>query len=132
MFASLTRSQKAQFPGAVRESYQSPIIGSDLIKQKQEYDSFQTSLITLLWDYVRFCEKRKKTIDQRAVLPDHQTRSLSQGLEALGKRIKNLAKEAFRIFDDKTREKTLVMAVDEYLFNFLQQIHTHNKAYTTL
>ena len=43
-----------------------------------------------------------------------------------------MAKEAFRILDDKTKEKTLIMAVDEYLFNFLQQIHTNNKAYTTL
>jgi hypothetical protein len=50
----------------------------------------------------------------------------------LGDRIKGLVKRAFGIYGDTMFDKTLVMAIDEYLFNFLQQVHTGNRKYTTL
>lgn len=119
-------------PEDVIKSYQSPVNGNDLQEQKTEYENFQCSLLLTVEAYLAVKEKYKKLKDQSGSLSLTQEKEMQQEHQKFTEEIKELAKRAFKIYGDKERPKTLVMAIDEYLFNFLQQVHTGSRKYTTL
>lgn len=131
-FILIQATKGLALPEAVKKAYLSPINGKTINEQKCEYDKFQETLVILLVQYVKWCERCKKIRDQFATTPLHQEKKIEKESQTFNDRIIEMDKQAFKIYDDKSREKTLVMAIDEYLFNFLKQVHTKTRAYTTL
>lgn len=119
-------------PEAIKTSYFTPINGANLQHQKVENLLFRETMEQLITDYIKYCEKIRRLQERTVPLPIEKKAVLAQEEKKLGDRIKALSKTAFSIFDDKDRIKTFLLALDEFMFNFLVQVYTGKRAYTTL
>lgn len=119
-------------PQLVKAAYLSPVKGSELHRHRIQYKKFQATLVNLLDEYVHWCKYWKKLRDRVAELPHIKEVQQAREASIFKKRIESVDREAFEIYTDKKREKSLVMAIDEYIFNFLKGVHTKSRSYTTL
>jgi len=116
----------------VKEAYLAPAAGQEAQKEKSENHLLGVELDGLIREYLSYCEKVKRAhADGRTPLPDH-LQCLEQQKAKLKAQIDDFAKKANVLFDKKSRQKTLMLIIDEYLLNFLQLSFTGNRAYTTL
>lgn len=69
--------------------------------------------------------------DDKIIHPDIERRFDEQKL-AFKEEITTFAKRANTVFDSRDRQKTLFLAIDEYLLDFLQLVVSDNRAHTTL
>ncbi|MDF2191399.1 site-specific integrase [Paraflavitalea sp. CAU 1676] len=119
-------------PEDVKAAYLTPINGKAITEQKTEYEVFQEAIVGLMWDYVKWCERWKTYCNKVEDVPPIKLAEHEREIKDFDIRIHKLDREAFRMYGDPTREKTLIMAIDELLFNFLKAVHTQNRAFTTL
>lgn len=94
-------------PEAVKAAYLSPVKGSLIQEQKTEYHAFQENLVGLMTGYVKWCKTWRKIKDRVAELPEPKKAQLAKETAAYRQKIEQLDKQAFRIYGDKAREKTL-------------------------
>jgi hypothetical protein len=113
----------------VKEAYLAPAVGQEAQKERSENYQLGLELDGLIREYLSYCEKVKGAhADGRTPLPDHQQRLQQQKAE-LKVQIDDFAKKANILFDKKSRQKTLMLTIDEYLLNFLQLSFTGNNEY---
>jgi hypothetical protein len=104
---------------AVGEAYQTPINGNDLREQTKENLQLSEQLDPIIEDYVMLCKKRKRVIERGEAGPE-KLAIFDQQKKELVERVKTIAKHSQKVFDDKGRVKTFILAIDEYLLHFLQ------------
>ena len=118
-------------PKAVIEAYQTPINGNDLREQAKENLLFSGEVDAIIEEYVDLCKKKKRAIERSEASPE-KLELIDEQKNELKERIKITAKHGEKIFDNKSRIKTLILAIDEYLLHFLQLAIVGERAWTSL
>ncbi|PSL19286.1 site-specific integrase [Chitinophaga ginsengisoli] len=119
-------------PKLVLDSYRSPINGKDQQQQKIANLAFSERLDALICDYIKYCRFEKKAYEFDAVPSSEKRIILEDRRNGIKKRLDAITKEANTIFDNKSHHKTLVLAIDEYLLNFLLLAFSGNRSPNSL
>ncbi len=122
----------AATPRNVKASYMTRVNGYDLRSQRVENLALSESIDEAINACIAYQDKvnnahkdgRQPTLEKQELLTRQK--------EQLKKLIETVAKKAATIFDDKDREKTFIMGVDEYLLHFLQMVFTGHRSCNTL
>lgn len=116
----------------VKASYLTPVNGHTERNHRVENLKLSETLNSVITAFFAYNEKViKSTQDGRQPSFERQELLNEEKLE-IKKSIEKLVKQASLLFDDKNRQKTLMLAVDEYLFNFLQLAFTGHRSPNTL
>lgn len=118
-------------PEAVKRSYQTPINGNDQHRQKVENLEFSEELDNFISEYILLCKKVKRDKENGRLSPEKLAFYQLQK-QKFKKTIEPLIKRGREIFNDKNRRKTLVLAIDEYLLDFLQLAIVGERSENTL
>lgn len=106
-------------PAWVFESYRSPLNGARLQQEKIENLALSEQIDQFIFSYLQFNTKFQNATADGNVPHPTKAKLLSQQRNKLDADVEVLSRRASSIFDQKERGKTLIMAVDEYLLNFL-------------
>jgi integrase len=118
-------------PDQVIESYQTPINGQQLQNEKVLNLAFSEALDKLIDEYIKHSKKIEKAYRFDAVPSPEKKLLLEQENSELREVLKALVKQANAIIGKKEHVKTFVLAIDEYLLNFLQLVFASERAYTS-
>ena len=118
-------------PEAVKRSYQTPINGHDQHRQKMENLEFSEQLDNVISEYVLLRKKVKRDKENGRLSPEKLAFYQLQK-QKLKKTLEPLIKRGREIFNDKERLKTLILAIDEYLLDFLQLAIVGERSENTL
>lgn len=117
-FDLVQAKQGTATPQAVKISYLTPINGQENQSHRRENFLLSESLDETVYSYLKWCDKFDKAHkDGNRPRPEKMELLLQEKLE-LKEVLKKLEKKASTVFEDKSRQKTLIMALDEYLLNF--------------
>lgn len=119
-------------PAMLKASYRTPINGQQLKLEKVQSLAFSEKLDALIKDYIEYCSRVEKA-NQFDATPSLEKQFLfDRHHDELKKAIEDVVKEANTIFDNKGHHKTLVLAINEYLLNFLQLAFTGHRSPNSL
>jgi hypothetical protein len=107
-------------PELVLASYKSPVSGKRIRQEQIENLSFSEELDSLINSYILFTGKYGNALKTEALPHPMKRRLLEEQKAELHQNVEQLYRKFTAIFDKKERNKTFIMAVDEYLLNFLQ------------
>ena len=119
-------------PSQVKYSYKSPIKGEKDRQDKVENATLSTLLSDLILKYIKHNKRNKAAFSNNAVPSEARLFLLHQEKEEIYRDVEALKKKWLPIFDDKDRLKTLVLAVDDYLLNFLELCLVEQRSPNTL
>ena len=119
-------------PELVLESYKTPINGRQLQEDKVQNLAFSEALDDLIDKYLKFSNKKEKAYGFDAVPSPEKKALLDMEEGDINKSLDNLVKQANAIFDRKSHQKTFILAIDEYLLNFLQLAFTGHRSPNSL
>ena len=119
-------------PAMLKASYRTPINGQQVKLEKVQSLAFSEKLDTLIKEYIEYCSKVAKAYQFDAVPCSAKLALLNREKSVLAKSIEDIVKEANAIFDNKGHQKTLVLAINEYLLNFLQLAFSGNRSPNSL
>jgi integrase len=119
-------------PQLVLESYKTPINGKQQQDDKIQNLAFSETLDSIINRYVKYNKKVKKAHRFDAVPSEEKRVLLALEKEKIEKDIENLVKRANTIFDKKEHHKTLVLAINEHLLNFLQLCFSNHRSPNSL
>jgi transposase InsO family protein len=117
---------------AVKASYIAKPIAEQTKIQRIENFQFSNDLDTLINRYLAYCKKLEKTQAFKEPPSPERLLLLNAEKEQLAADIKKIVARARKIFSDPNRPKTFIIALNDYLLNFLQLAFTGNRAFTTL
>ncbi|HVU97783.1 MAG TPA: tyrosine-type recombinase/integrase [Puia sp.] len=124
-------------PDKVFAAYASPVKTiydreNALKAQRLRNYEFSLAVDDLLFEYLRFRKQWARVFDTgHAVHPTKQA-LYDRDFAAFKERIEHFCKEANDIFDDPDWEKTILLATQEYLLDFLQLTLVEQRSWTTL
>jgi hypothetical protein len=107
-------------PELVLASYKTPISGQRIRQEEMENLAFSEELDAMINSYILFTGKYSNSHKDGTVPHPMRGRLMEEQKAELNRQIEQLYQKSTGIFDKKERGKTLIMAVDEYLLNFLQ------------
>lgn len=119
-------------PQAVKQSYLSPINGHQQLEERKENFMLSEQLDGLIATYIGYCDKIKIAHKDGRIPCAEKLEVLEEERLTIKKELEILSKKATVIFDNKSRQKTLMMAVDEYLLHFMQMAFTGHRSVNTL
>ena len=119
-------------PEKVVEAYKTPIRGAKVHQEKEKNQSFNQAIDEAIQKYLDYYHRYEKAHEDGKIpaLPLEMRLGLEK--EEVTKLIEKLAKEGKVIFDDKTWEKTLVLAINEHLLNFMEISFAGHRSPNTL
>jgi len=101
-------------------------------QEKKENLEFSLKLNQLVKEYVIFQKKKFKAYEFAAELPPVRAALIKEAEAALNERIDLIDGEGNLLFDDKSRIKTVVLAIDEHLLYFMKLVKARHRSFTTL
>jgi site-specific recombinase XerD len=131
-FDLVQANQDIATPEKVFKAYSTPIKAEKIKAEKIANLALSQKLDTVIYDYIQFRRKHEKATEFQRVLPAEQAFLLDQEQKALLSRIEKVENESNKIFDDKSWEKTLILATDAHLATFLGMAKVDHRSYTTL
>ncbi|MDH7459639.1 tyrosine-type recombinase/integrase [Chitinophagaceae bacterium 26-R-25] len=115
---------KAQFeavtPAQVKNNYKTPINAQAIEKDKEDNLSLSEQLDALITKYLTHNDDYLKAYAFDAVPSEEKNKQLQQTFKHLRVSLESLTFFANKIFDNKKHKKTFLLAINEYLLNFLQ------------
>ena len=117
-------------PELVLASYKTPINGAQLRMDKAETNNFGLELDELITRFMKFDRQQEKAAND-LILEERMKEQLLEEKNDLEEALKKLENKSKKIFEDKTRIKTLRMAIDEYLLDFFQHVMAGTRATNT-
>jgi hypothetical protein len=103
-------------PSLVFESYKTPLNGNQQRVEKKDNTGFSVDLDDTIRNYIQQARVTK----------------LEREKQSLDEQVKGLVKRGQAVFDNKSWTRTLMLATDEYLLNFLQLVMAGERAANTL
>ncbi len=107
-------------PRLVIGSHRSPLNGARLQQEKIENLELSEQIDQFILHYLQFNNRVQNAGADGKIVHATKARLLSNQREKLHSDLQRLCANVCIVFDQKQRGKTLVLAVDEYLLNFLQ------------
>jgi len=93
---------------------------------------FSLKLDQLVKEYVVFQKKKFKAYEFTTEMPPARANLIKEQEEALGHRIDLIDGEGNKLFDEKARIKTVVLAIDEHLIFFMKLVKAGHRSFSTL
>jgi site-specific recombinase XerD len=93
---------------------------------------FSLKLDHLVKEYVVFQKKKFKAYEFTTELPPVRARLLKEQEAAMDQRIDQIDEEGNKLFDEKSRVKTVVLSIDEHLVYFMKLVKAGYRSFTTL
>ncbi|RPE13146.1 hypothetical protein EGT74_06340 [Chitinophaga lutea] len=120
-------------PGQVIESYQTPVNGAKMREEKQANAALSAEVDRVLPQVIQYFTLQERAENRRlGHNMEHIQKELEQLKTVLQQQLPALIKKANKLFDDKSWTKTFMLAMDESLIHFLQQVINGNGSYNTL
>lgn len=94
--------------------------------------AFSQALDELLFDYLRFRKQWARVFDTGHTVHPTKLELYARDFAAKKQRIEQFCREANELFDDPDWEKTILLAAQEYLLDFLQLTLVDQRSWTTL
>lgn len=117
-------------PQQVFASYQTPIKGHKQRAERQENAAFSVALDELIAAVVRHLRKAE-SLERKGPIAPPQILMLTAEKTALQEQSEKLAERGRKMWDDTEWEKTLLVAINELVFHFLELVLTGERARTT-
>lgn len=119
-------------PKLVLQSYKTPLKGTRIRQEKIDNLAMSEELDTCIANFLSFNEKYtaaykdgRQPVSVKRQFLDAQRNDLVQAIE-------KLVKKAYLLYDSKETTKTLMMAIDEHLLNFLELAASGHRSPNTL
>ncbi len=119
-------------PQMVKESYLTPISGERSRLEQVENLELSESIDAVIKSFISYCEKSNKACQYDAVPAPAKLSLLKREKEQLSKDIEQIVRKANSVFDNKQRQKTFRLALDEFLLNFLQLSFSGHRSFNTI
>lgn len=117
-------------PKQVFASYKIPMNGYKQRVEKQEIAAFSLSLDELIKNVIRYFRKLE-TLEKKGPIPPSQLLILREQKREQTEQMEKLSIRGRKIWDNKEWTKTLVTAIDEFLFQFLELLMAGERARIT-
>lgn len=120
-------------PAQVIESYQTPVNGAKMREERQANADLSQAVDQLAPSIIQYFTLLERAESHRLGHNMEQIRHrLEQQKTELDQRLGKLVKTANKIFNDKSWARTFMLAMDESLIYFLQQVMAGKCSYNTL
>jgi integrase len=119
-------------PELVFQSYKTPLNGEKIREEKVKNLELSESIDETTDAYLRYYSKYLKATEHGRVPAPAKQILLKREKQEIDEKIEKLAKEGAKIFDNKNWVKTVVLAIDEHLLNFMQLASVGERSPNTL
>jgi hypothetical protein len=120
-------------PEAVWKLLEAPKVGPDKTKVEKKVNlEFSLKLDRLVKDYVVFQKKKFKAYEFNTDVAPIRAGLIKEEQAALDHRIDQIDENGNKLFDEKARVKTVVLAIDEHLIYFMKLVKAGHRSFTTL
>src|SRR6185437_16808148 len=131
-FDLIHAQQKIATPKLVLDSYKSPLRGEKLRQDRIENLTLSDRLDALIAEFIDY-GNRHEIVHEMAPHPNPlRIEILATEKIRICRKIEEFRKVTRKIFCDSNREKTLVLALNEYLLDLLLQCSTGSRSFHTL
>lgn len=131
-FDLIHAQQKIATPRLVLDSYKSPLRGEKLHQDRIENLTLSARLDVIIAEYIDY-GNRHEIVHEMAPRPNPlRIELLATEKIRICRKIEEFRKVTRKIFCDSNREKTLVLALNEYLLDLLLQCSTGSRSFHTL
>src|SRR5258708_1289043 len=131
-FDLIHAKQMIATPRLVLDSYKSPVKGEKLRQDRIESLALSERLDEIMAEYVDY-GNRYEIVHERGPDPSAlRMELLGSEKKRICRKIEEFRKTTRRVFGDSDREKTLVLALNEYLLDLLLQCSTGSRSFHTL
>jgi integrase len=130
-FDLVRAKQMIATPRLVLDSYKTPLNGERIRQTKIENLRLSQGLDAIIKEYID-CANKYESANQKAAIVPTRIEMLDLEKRRIGRKIESFRRSARHIFSDINREKTLVLAIDEYLLDLLLQCVGGERSYNTL
>lgn len=119
-------------PALVFQAFKTPLRGEKIKQEKVTNLAFSELVDDTILQYIKLSKKHTKATDTSYPLPDEKIKLLNLETERMAEKIEAVSKEGKKLFENKGHEKTLLLAANEYLLNFMELACAGHRAYTSL
>ena len=118
-------------PALVFESYKTPLHGNQQKIEKRDNTGFSVDMDDTIRNYIKY-NRQVENLQKFAHIQQARVTKLEREKQSLDEQVTALVKKGQAMFDNKSWTKTLMLATDEYLLNFLQLVIAGERAANTL
>jgi hypothetical protein len=117
-------------PEQVFASYQTPLDGQKDNEEKKENAAFSLKLDELATEVVKHFRKQEAW-ENKGTLTESKVELLAEEKKLIVQQTEKLGERGRKIWENKSWTKTLLNAIDEYVFRFMEQVLTGSRARPT-
>jgi len=131
-FDLVQSKQMIATPRLVLDSYKSPIKGEKLRQDRIENFTLSDRLDEIMAEYIDYSNRHEIVQEKHSNPNPLKMDLLAAEKKRILQKIEEFRKATRKVFGDNNREKTLVLALNEYLLDLLLQCSTGTRSFHTL